>query len=390
MKKKVCLALIACILTGALIGCEKKETPDQNTTVTENSVQESTEENSESVTASSESAEESSAVSQVATDGISLKDIDVESYVTIGKYKGIEVEMPDYGITDEDVESYMVDVYSSYVTEDMGIKDRPVAEGDTVDIDYEGKKDGVAFDGGTAQGQKLGIGSGRFIEGFEEGLVGVMPGETVDLNLKFPDDYGAEELAGADVVFTVKVNYIMPEGYDDAIIAQMGYEGVENEQQLREYLKNMMNEYMASMTGSSKETVILQTFIDSCEFKELPEDLLAKYKKLADTALTNAAAAQSMTAEEYVKSYYGQDYEEFLTEYSKEALKQGMAMQAIANKENIVVSDEELDENLLQYAKNMGMETIEEFIGTNSKEDYRESMMFDRVLEFITENAIVK
>lgn len=389
MKKKVCLALIACMLTGALIGCEKKDTQDQNTTVAESSVEESGQESTESGTAS-ESGEESSATSQTVDTRISLKDIDVESYVTIGKYKGIEVEMPDYGITDEDVDSYMVDLYSSYVTEDMGIKDRAVAEGDTVDIDYEGKKDGVAFDGGTAQGQKLGIGSGRFIEGFEEGLIGVKPGETVDLNLKFPDDYGAEDLAGAEVVFTVTVNYIMPEGYDDAIIAQMGYEGVENEQQLREYLKNMMIEYMASMTGSSKQTLILQAFIDSCEFKELPEDLLAKYKSLADTALTNAAAAQSMTKAEYVDAYYGQDYEEFLTEYSKEALKQGMAMQAVANKENIVITDEELDENLLQYAQSKGMETIEEFIGTNSKEDYRESMMFDRVLEFIVENATVK
>ena len=389
LKKKICLALMACMLIGTVTGCDKKDTTEQTETVAESTTQEtSAEESTEETSAEETSTEETTAPEVI--NARALKDLDVENYVTIGEYKGLEVEMPDMGISDDDVNSYMMDMYSEYVTEDQGIKDRPVAVGDTVDIDYEGKKDGVAFDGGTAQGQKLGIGSGRFIEGFEDGLVGVKPGETVDLNLKFPDDYGAEDLAGAEVVFTVKVNYIMPEGYDNEIVSQMGIDGVETEEQLREYVRNMMEEYMASMTGMSKSTLVLQAFIEGCEFKELPEDLLKKYKSLAETAMTNVAQAQSMTAEEYVAAYYGKAYDEFMDEYAKEALRQGMAMQAVANKENIVISDEELDETLMKYANSMGYTTIEEFIGTNSKEDYRESMMFDKVLNFIVENANMK
>ena len=377
VKKKICLALMACMLMGTMSGCEKiasDKTEESGSAVVESMDTETGAENTEA----SESGE--------ANDGIALKDVNVEDYVTIGKYKELNIVMQDPGITDEEVDSYMMEMVSSYITE--GIMDRAVALGDTVDIDYEGKKDGVAFDGGTATGQKLGIGTGQFIDGFEDGLIGVMPGETVDLNLTFPEDYGNEELAGAAVVFTVKVNYIMPETIDDEIVKQVGIEGVETQEQLREYLRKMMEDYMASMTGNNKQSIVLETFLEGCDFKELPEDLLNKYKNLADTALSNAAAAASMTAAEYAETYYGQtDYDKFLTQYAEEALKQGMAMQAVANAENISISDEELDQQLLNYAQSYGMSTIEEFIGDNNKEDYRESLMFDKVLNFLIDNA---
>ena len=137
------------------------------------------------------------------------KTYDVAKYVTLPAYKNMDVTVSGtYEVTEDDVRDYvnnMCSYYPEYEDTDKTV----VENGDCVDIDYEGKKDGVAFDGGTAQGYVLEIGSGTFIDGFEDGLIGVKVGETVDLNLTFPENYQSKELAGADVVFTVTVNKIV-------------------------------------------------------------------------------------------------------------------------------------------------------------------------------------
>ena len=127
-----------------------------------------------------------------------IRSYDVEKYVTLGDYDGMEVEVAgDFEVSDEDVVDYingMLSYYPSYEDTDK----QTVEDGDCVNIDYEGKKDGVAFDGGTAQGYVLEIGSGTFIDGFEDGVIGMKTGETKDLNLKFPDSYQSTDLAGKD------------------------------------------------------------------------------------------------------------------------------------------------------------------------------------------------
>ena len=137
-----------------------------------------------------------------------LKDFDPSKYVTLGEYKGMNITIPKTEVTDEDVDSY-IDYLLSANESYVDITDRDVAQnGDVANIDYEGKKDGVAFDGGTAQGYDLNLGSGVFIDGFEDGVVGMKVGETKDLTLTFPDNYANEDLAGAEVVFTVTLNSI--------------------------------------------------------------------------------------------------------------------------------------------------------------------------------------
>ena len=151
-----------------------------------------------------------------------LKDLDVAKYVTLGDYKNIEVTMAGPEVDQEEWDLINAQVYNDFVTaESGGVLDRAVENGDLVNIDYSGKKDGVVFDGGTAAAQQLEIGSGSFIAGFEEGLVGVMPGETVDLNLTFPEVYHNADLEGQAVVFTVTVNFIYPtsESWSDDVVA---------------------------------------------------------------------------------------------------------------------------------------------------------------------------
>ena len=172
MKRKIAKVLVAGLIGLQLIGCsnENKETTE-NTQVAENK-----------------------------TSMIYFDEIDVENSVTLGEYMGVEIVNSATAVSDEEVEAYIEYMMSMYSNLEE-VTDREVVEnGDVANIDYEGKKDGVAFEGGTAQGYDLAIGSGSFIPGFEEGLVGVKKGETVDLELTFPENYSATELAGAEVV----------------------------------------------------------------------------------------------------------------------------------------------------------------------------------------------
>ena len=173
-----------------------------------------------------------------------LKDMKVTSYVTLGHYSNLTVEVEPVDVTQEEWDELTLAVYQSNVPDEDMIYDRKVENGDTVIIDYVGTKDGVAFDGGTATAQELTIGSGKYIAGFEEGLIGVLPGETVDLNLTFPEDYGVEDLNGAAVVFKVTVNSIYPNLSEmkDSVVAAMGLEGVSNIEEYKQYVYNYLQE----------------------------------------------------------------------------------------------------------------------------------------------------
>ncbi len=318
-----------------------------------------------------------------------LKDIKVDKYVTLGEYKGLSVSVEPVSVADEEVDATVLSMYTNSFPEEKGIKDRAVIVGDTVNIDYEGKQDGVTFQGGTAQGALLTIGSGRFIAGFEDGLVGVMPGETVDLNLTFPDNYTNAELAGAAVVFTVTVNYIIPEEMDDAVIADMGIEGVSDAAGLRQYVYDFIYSYAQSSYNNNKESAVLDTFIDGCVFEELPEKLLKKYEELARTNIQSIAGSAGTSPDNYTLNYYGMSFENFVSEYATEALKQNLAMQAVANREQLNISDEELDSLLLDYAAQAGYDSVEEYVGETSKEEFRDYFMYERVFNFLVENAVV-
>ncbi|MBR1930895.1 MAG: trigger factor [Lachnospiraceae bacterium] len=333
-------------------------------------------------------------------EGTLLKDINVDKYVTLGEYKGLPVSVAFQQVDEEEAVSLANEAYSSAVTAELGgITDRAVAVGDTVIMDYEGKRDGVAFDGGTAQGADLTIGSGRFIDGFEDGLIGVMPGETVELNLTFPEDYFNEELAGAEVVFTVTVHYILP-GIDDmtedAVVAALGIEDVDTVDGLIAYAKEYLNNQVESYNQSNLENAVMAAFMEQCEFDKLPQNLLEEYQKLIRENLELEAQQYSsytgyeFDAETYAQQAYGyESLEAFVTENAESATKQGLALQAVANRENLNLDDEALDARILEYAQEAGYDTIEEFIGDTSKEDFREYFLNEDVLQFLIDNADV-
>lgn len=317
-----------------------------------------------------------------------LADMKVEDYVTLGEYKGIAVSVAGVTVDDATWDSMVDQFFSASMTQEFATTDRAVETGDTVDIDYAGTKDGVAFDGGTATAQKLTIGSGSFIDGFEDGLVGVMPGETVELNLTFPETYSSTELAGQEVVFTVTVNYIVPEMTDEIVagITDGEFSTVED---MRQYVYDYLYSTNESTYTTEVENAILETFISSCTFTEFPETMINQYRENIKASIEATATSYGTDAETYIYSYYYMDLETFLDTYSVESVKQSVALQAVANLEGLNISDDELQTKLDEYVSLGGYTSVEEMIGENSKEDYREYFMFDKVYDFLVENAVV-
>ena len=321
-----------------------------------------------------------------------LKDFNTEEYVTLGDYKKIEVTLAGPEVDEAEWKALNAQVYNDMVTAEAGIMDRAVADGDWINIDYSGKKDGVAFDAGTAAAQQLEIGSGMFIAGFEEGLVGVMPGETVDLDLTFPTDYGNTELAGQAVVFTVTVNFIYPgeESWSDDVVAAAANPDYATVEEMKQYVYDYLADYNAYYYDMNLENAVVEAFINQCEVKEVPEELVQSYRADFTLTMTNEATAYGMDVDTLCYYYYGVDLNTFLDIYVVESAKQSLAFQAVANAENMNLSDEDFDARLLELATQYGCTSIEQYIGTNPKEGYRELFMLEDVVAFLVENATVK
>ena len=317
-----------------------------------------------------------------------LSGINVADYVTLGEYKGIEVSVDAPVVTDEYLDSYIDYVLqSNMVTTE--ITDRPVEEGDIVNIDYEGKIDGVAFDGGTAQGYDLTIGSGTFIDGFEDGLIGAETGETVDVNVTFPENYQGEEVAGKDSVFTVTVNSIsvetLPELTDEFV---QGLDvGVNTVEEYRQYAYDLLMEEEQATHDSNAEIAVLEAVMAGSQIQDPPEDMTNRYyNRIID----------NMT---YYASLYGYDLETFLSMQgtSEDAIRESAAqagqeiivMQAIADAEGLSVTNEELDAEIETNAGSLGYDDVEEYRASLDVEGYREYMMSEKVLNFLLENAVV-
>lgn len=373
MKKKLVILLTAVLAAGMVIGCGNGDSK--------------TEEKSGEEAQSGEAADQGEAGGSVAF----LKDIKVEDYVTLGEYKGMEVTVTSAGVDESELDSLVEQVYFSSITaENGGVIDRAVEDGDTVYIDYEGKKDGVAFEGGTDSNSPLTIGSNRFIEGFEAGLIGVMPGETVDLNLAFPEEYkNNAELAGQEVVFTVTVNYILPTEMKDEVVAAWGDEEYSTVEELRQYAYDYLEESIAYEYEVNLENAVLSQFMDNCVFQEMPQNILTQYENNMRANIESAAAAYDVDADTYAYYYYNTTLDGFVETYLEDSVKQSMAFQAVANAENLNVGDEELDEMLLEYALSSGYSSVEEYIDVEQRESYREYFMFDKVISYLIDNAII-
>ena len=316
-------------------------------------------------------------------DYVGLEDLDIDEYVTLNDYKNMKVTAYKPETTDEDIEQYInSEMLTGYIT------DRKVENGDVVNIDYEGKKDGVAFDGGTASGYDLEIGSGSFIEGFEEGLIGVMPGETVDLDLAFPEGYREETLAGQPVVFTVTVNGIAESmEYADATDADLARFGLsyETKDALWKAAKAEVEKNAEEVFETSKTSAILNQVLSESTIKSVPEYLVEEQMQ-----------GYEIYMESMSQMYYGMNFEQYLEQVEQKTLadfeaeirpdcetmvKQYLISEALARAEQLEITDELIREYAQQDIEGYDGYTIDSYLEEVGYTTYRMFVLQEKLVE---------
>ena len=320
---------------------------------------------------------------------ISVLDYDMTQYATIGDYKNLELDYQPIELTEEDMisesVSYLAQIAGQIAEPEM-ITDRPVEYGDIVCLDYCGKEDGVPFDGGTGTGYLLGIGSGAFIPGFEDGLIGWMPGEEQDLPIAFPEDYHSADLAGKEVVFTCTVQYIISA---DSLIAEANLhleEGQEPFNTMEDYRKFYMEELQKQLVEYNKSNMkdsfyyALPGIVTVSQ--TLPEELVSSYNLQVMRVISSMATSYGVDAETYA-GYYGQSLDTLVTDYANEQMNYDIALYLIAAENNILPTDEEFR---VWLADLKGDATDAEFFAGISESEYRIYFFEEHVTDFLLEN----
>ena len=406
MKKNLSILLAGIMVCSLFTACGKENSTDVSTDAAFTDVA-----SSDARAAADDAAAAGSSVAEFTTDfdsleTITLGDITASDYVTLGEYTGVTAEATLAEVTDEDVENYVNNIKSSNppMTE---VTDRAVQDGDTVNIDYVGKFADTqeAFDGGTASGANLVIGSGSYIEGFESGLIGVEIGQTVDLNLTFPEDYGSADLAGKDVIFTVTVNSISVAAEDvtDDWAKGLGIDGVTTLDELNAYAKQELEadaeeEYKATIENSA-----LLAVMDNATFTAMPEKLVNRYivqqKQMMDyrANMYSYYYGYTMTAADVVSVYaqnagFDGTIDDYLRSIAEETTQQYVLFQAIADELEIDVTEEEIDDYLrtaYESAGSTAFSSFEDYKASLDIEIYREGLMAEKVVDYIVANANV-
>ena len=316
----------------------------------------------------------------------------VKPDVTLGEYKGVAVEKNVEKVTDEAVDARIQnDVERASTTQD--VTDRAVENGDIVNLDYAGSVDGVAFEGGTAQGQSLTIGSGMFIPGFEEQMVGMNIGEERDLSVKFPEQYHAENLAGKDAVFHVKVNGIQtkvrPELDDDFAADVSEFDTFDA------YKANIvadLEKNAADRAEANLEDALVQKVVDAADC-DIPDAMIQDEITTMLREMEMRMMYQGIRFEDYLK-YTGQTLDQVRENYKPEAanrVKTQLVLEAVAKAENIVPTDEDVDETIADQAKRMNRD-VEEFkasLSEQQKEYLKETAGIKKVIDFLKANAVI-
>ncbi|MDE7313864.1 MAG: trigger factor [Eubacterium sp.] len=322
--------------------------------------------------------------------------------VKLGEYFGMEVSLPnDYKVTKAQIEDYANSMaqYSAQPSY-RDTNKKKVEEGDIVNIDYEGKKDGVAFDGGTDTGYHLEIGSGTFIDGFEEGLIGKKVGQTVDLDLTFPENYQSTELAGQAVVFTVKINKIVEVDPDAEFELNDEYVQKNFNMDTVADFKKQVKEYLEESNKNSKQTDTRQAVINKlhevCEVN-LPDELLEARTADYVVQFTNRNCTDGTSLADYLsQNYNGMTEDDFKSDLKSEMqtnLTTELILEAIAKKEGIELDEEGFADYVKQQMEVYAYETEEDFYKANgvdavSGEAYeRKVYVCNQALDQVVENA---
>ena len=319
-----------------------------------------------------------------------VAEVQLKPEVTLGQYKGIAVKKLAYTVTDEEVdEALRMEQQKQVRYEDV---DRPVENGDRIILDYCGKVDGVAFEGGTAEDQTLDIGSGTFIPGFEEQLIGVNPGEEKDINVTFPEEYHAENLKGKAAVFTCKVKTVqkkeLPE-IDDEFIKDISEQDTVAE--WKENKKKELLEAREKAAKNARENELLEKAADNATV-DIPACMVDREVQYMMQSFGYQLAASGLKMDDYFK-YMGTDREKMEAMYRPDAqqrVKTELVIEAIRKAENVVASDAEIDEAIEKYAQQNGMplDQLKENLRDDDKAYFADQVCANKIIDMLVENAV--
>jgi len=313
--------------------------------------------------------------------------------VTLGEYKGLTVEADLQKLTDEMVDA-RIEEDRNKASRTIEVEDRPVQEGDTVNLDYAGSVDGVPFDGGTAAGQTLTIGSHQFIPGFEEQMIGMKLGEEKDLNVRFPDEYHAEELKGKDAVFHVKVNGIQmtekPE-LDDDFAAD-----ISEFDTFKAYKENIISELTKQIEKNNDITIenaLVEKAAENAQM-DIPAAMIEDQADYLVREMGMRMSYQGLRLEDYLK-YTGQTMEDLKKMYMPEAEKRvrtELTIDAIRKAEHIEPTEEDIEKEIAEQAERMGqdVETFRKSLSDEQKDYLKENAAIRLVLDLLKKDAKVE
>lgn len=318
-------------------------------------------------------------------------DASLESKVTeLAQYKGLSYELEEVTITDEEVEEEM-DMEISWYGTYRALADKTTAEdGDTVNIAFKGTIDGEEFEDGTSESYDLTLGEGEMIEGFEEAIIGKNVGDTVTVDLVFPEDYFDEEVAGKNVTFEITLNqieeYVEPELTDEFVKENLDYDNVEA---FREATKNSLVESNTEAANEEAQAALIEEIIENSKF-EMVETEVSEYREALVEEYKSYAEMYGMTYGDFLEMFVGtteEAFEEDSKSLAEESIKTTLIYQAIIEKENLGVTEKEYKKAIKEMAEEYEYDSVEEFEADYDKPSIIEEMLYEKVMDFIVKNA---
>lgn len=318
-------------------------------------------------------------------------DVAVKPAVTLGEYKGVEVEVSKVEVTEEEVEAEL-DKIRNQNSRMINVDDRPVQDGDITNIDFDGYVDGERFEGGKAENYTLTIGSHSFIDTFEEQLIGKNIGEEVEVNVTFPEQYHAEELQGKPAVFKVKINEIkvkeLPELDDDFAKDVSEFDTIE------EYKADIKEKLLADkeeQAKRAKEDKVIEKIIEDAQM-DIPELMIDTQTRQMLEDFARNMQYQGLTMEQYMQ-FTGTTQEQLLEQMKPQAIrriKTRLVLEEIAKVEDIQITDEEFDKEVEKLAETykMEVEKVRELLGEAEAKQMKEDMAVQKAVDLVTDAAV--
>ncbi len=310
--------------------------------------------------------------------------------VKLGKYKGVKVDKIDTTVTDEEIDEE-INKERENNARNITVEDRPVKDGDMTILDFEGFVDGEAFEGGKGEDYPLTIGSGAFIPGFEEQLVGAEIGKEVEVKVTFPEDYQAENLQGKEAVFKCTIKEIKEKelpALDDEFASEVSE--FETMAEYRENVKKNLTEKKEKDAKNAKEEAAIQAVVEASEM-EIPDQMLESQQKQMVDEFAQRITMQGLSMEQYFQ-FTGTNYQKMVEQVKPQALeriKSRLVLEAVVKAENIEVTQEEYEKELETMAEVYQMEIakVKDLMGEREKKNIMQDLAVRKAAEFITDNA---